>query len=154
MVPRGGGTAAFRADAARMPGAGDEDYDGVDRLISPGSRKARWTRFKWLLFIANTILFLYSLPALIFTILVYLRTLPDSPILLVAHRTELALSTVAASVALATACLGGAGIIMNNRPFLAVYTLMLWVCFGLMVVPGYLTYKRRSLNLDGKVRAP
>ncbi|KAJ7848961.1 hypothetical protein B0H14DRAFT_3867068 [Mycena olivaceomarginata] len=40
---------------------------------------------------------------------------------------------------------------MNNRPFLAVYTLMLWVCFGLMVVPGYLTYKRRSLNLDGKI---
>jgi hypothetical protein len=80
---------------------------------------------------------------------VYLRTLPDSPILLVAHRTELE-----ASVALATACLGGAGTIMNNRPFLAVCTLMLWVCFGLMVVPGYLTYKRRSLNLDGKVRAP
>ncbi|KAJ7306309.1 hypothetical protein DFH08DRAFT_793309 [Mycena albidolilacea] len=51
---------------------------------------------------------------------------------------------------LGTACLGGA-IIMNDRPFLAVYMLMLCVCFGLKFVPGYLTYKRRSLNLDGKI---
>ncbi|KAJ7798694.1 hypothetical protein B0H14DRAFT_3886367 [Mycena olivaceomarginata] len=70
-----------RADARRMPGAGDEDYDRVNR----------WARRVW-----------------------------------------------------------AARIIMNNRPFLAVYTLMLWVCFGLMFVPGYLTYKR-SLNLDGKI---
>ncbi|KAJ7938737.1 hypothetical protein B0H13DRAFT_1587514, partial [Mycena leptocephala] len=29
---------------------------------------------------------------------------------------------------------------------------LLWVCFGLLVVPGYITcYKRRSLNLEGTI---
>ncbi|KAJ7717388.1 hypothetical protein B0H16DRAFT_1611157, partial [Mycena metata] len=37
------------------------------------------------------------------------------------------------------------GILLNNRPFLAVYT-----AFGLLVVPGYITYKRRTLNLEAK----
>ncbi|KAJ7706582.1 hypothetical protein B0H16DRAFT_1345864, partial [Mycena metata] len=36
--------------------------------------------------------------------------------------------------------------VLNNRPFLAVYT-----AFGLLVVPGYNTYKGRTLNLEGKV---
>ncbi|KAJ7679415.1 hypothetical protein DFH06DRAFT_921086, partial [Mycena polygramma] len=112
----------------------------------------RWTRFKVILFVANTLLSCYSLVALIFTLLVYFRTLKDAPILLVANPTELALSTLAASVTLFTALLGWPGILLNNRPFLAVYTFLLWVCFGLLVVPGYLTYKRgTTLNLEGKV---
>ncbi|KAJ7662679.1 hypothetical protein DFH06DRAFT_1471458 [Mycena polygramma] len=157
-MPRGGGTAAFRAGAARMPGAGDEDYDGVDpRGLSklPGGGKGgktpRWTRFKYLLVLANTLLTLYSLAALLFTLSVYLHLLPSFPILLVAHRTELALSTLAAGAGLATALLGWPGILLNNRAFLAVWTLLLWVCFGLLVVPGYITYKRGTLNLEGKV---
>ncbi|KAJ7717407.1 hypothetical protein B0H16DRAFT_1611371 [Mycena metata] len=36
--------------------------------------------------------------------------------------------------------------VLNDRPFLAVYT-----AFGLLVVPGYITYKRRTLNLEAKV---
>ncbi|KAJ7679402.1 hypothetical protein DFH06DRAFT_1291066 [Mycena polygramma] len=150
IVPRGGGVAAFRTNAARMPGAADEDYDGVD-LRRGAPRPARWTRFKVILFVANTLLSLYSLVALVFTLLVYFRTLKDAPILLVANPTELALSTLAASVTLFTALLGWPGILLNNRPFLAVYTFLLWVCFGLLVVPGYLTYKRGTLNLEGKL---
>ncbi|KAJ7244635.1 hypothetical protein B0H12DRAFT_805369 [Mycena haematopus] len=149
MVPRGGGVAAFRANAARMPGATDEDYDGVD--LRRGHRTLRWTRFKVILFGANLLLSIYSLCALVFTLLTYFRTLKDARILLVANRTELALSTLAASVTLFTALLGWPGILLNNRPFLAVYTVLLWVSFGLLVVPGYITYKRRNLNLDGKV---
>jgi hypothetical protein len=153
MVPRGGGVAAFRADAARMPGEGDEDYDGVD--LRPGTllpnRRLRWTRFKSILVLSNTVLSLYSLCALVFTLLTYFHTLKDAPILLVANRTELALSALAASVALFTALLGWPGILLNNRPFLAVYTLLLWVSFAFLVIPGYLTYKRRNLNLEGKV---
>ena len=159
MRPRGGGVAAFRADAARMPAEGDEDYDGVDvrrqSLFPPLSalthRKLRWTRFKSILFLANLVLSIYSLTALIFVILTYLRTLPSSAVVLTANHTELALSALAASVMVLTAALGWPGILLNNRGMLAVYTLLLWVSFGLMVVPGYVTYKRRNLNLDGKV---
>ncbi|KAJ6506892.1 hypothetical protein C8R45DRAFT_970843, partial [Mycena sanguinolenta] len=39
---------------------------------------------------------------------------------------------------------------MNNRGMLAVYTLLLWVSLGLMVVPRYVTYERRNSNLNGK----
>lgn len=49
--------------------------------------------------------------------------------------------------------IGWAGILLNNRAFLAVYTLLLWISFGLLVTPGYMTYKRKTFNLEGKVNA-
>lgn len=62
-------------------------------------------------------------------------------------------STIAASVGTLTALIGWAGILLNNRAFLAVYTLLLWVTFALMVAPGYITYKTRTFNLEGKINA-
>ncbi|KAF7332188.1 hypothetical protein MKEN_00099800 [Mycena kentingensis (nom. inval.)] len=149
-IPRGGGVEAFRSGAPRMPGAGDEDYDGVD-LRNRGKRRLRWTRFKVILFTANTLLATYSLLALVFTLLTWFRTLKDARVLVVANHTELVFSTVAAAFAFLTSLIGFPGILLNNRPFLAVYTLLTWVAFALMVVPGYLTYKRRNLNLEGKI---
>ncbi|KAJ7063803.1 hypothetical protein C8F01DRAFT_1129357 [Mycena amicta] len=148
-MPRGGGVEAFRSGAARMPGTGDEDYDGVD--TRRGGRRLRWTRFKVILFFANTILSIYSLCALVFTLLTWFRTLKDARILLVANQTELVFSTVAATFAFVTSLIGFPGILLNNRPFLAVYTFLLWIAFGLLVVPGYITFKRRNLNLEGKL---
>ncbi|KAJ7732275.1 hypothetical protein B0H16DRAFT_1696431 [Mycena metata] len=54
--------------------------------------------------------------------------------------------TLGAAFALFVSPIGYPGILLNNRPFLAVYT-----AFGLLVVPGYITYKRRTLNLEAKV---
>ncbi|KAJ7767322.1 hypothetical protein B0H16DRAFT_1308780, partial [Mycena metata] len=54
--------------------------------------------------------------------------------------------TLGAAFALFVSLIGYPGILLNNRPFLAVYT-----AFGLLVVPGYITYKRRTLNLEAKV---
>ncbi|KAF7330857.1 hypothetical protein MVEN_02425100 [Mycena venus] len=110
-----------------MPGQNDEDYDGVTSGWFGGGkkgRKLRWNKFKWIL--TPTLSALQTTP-------------------------ELVLSTLAASAAIFTSILGFAGILLNNRGFLAVYTFLLWVCFGLMVVPGYLTYKHRSLNLEAKI---
>ncbi|KAJ7017078.1 hypothetical protein C8F04DRAFT_1280051 [Mycena alexandri] len=118
MMPRGGGVDAFRSNAARMPGKGDEDYDGVD--VRSGGRlggKARWTRFKVILFIANIVLSSYSLCALVFTLLTYFHTLENARILLVANNLELAFSTLRRRV-------------RSIR---------------------YITYKRRTLNLEAKV---
>lgn len=55
---RGGGREAFRAGENRMPDATDEDYDGVQGAWfgkTGGHTKPRmkWTRFKWILFVAN-----------------------------------------------------------------------------------------------------
>ncbi|KAJ7712141.1 hypothetical protein B0H16DRAFT_1342982, partial [Mycena metata] len=106
----------------------------------------RWTRFKVILFVANIVLSCYSLLALVFTLLTYFHTLENARILLVANTSKLALSTLTAALALFVSIIGYPGILLNNRSFLAVYA-----AFSLLVIPGYLTYKRRTLNLEAKV---
>lgn len=57
---RGGGREAFRSGEARMPGEGDEDYDGVQGSLfgKEGGRtrpRLRWNKFKWTLFVSNVL---------------------------------------------------------------------------------------------------
>jgi hypothetical protein len=53
---RGGGRDAFRSNESRMPGANDEDYDGVTGgWASSAKGRLRWNRFKWILFFSNTL---------------------------------------------------------------------------------------------------
>ncbi|KZT18703.1 hypothetical protein NEOLEDRAFT_1159382 [Neolentinus lepideus HHB14362 ss-1] len=148
---RGGGRDAFRANEARMPGAGDEDYDGVSS--GWGGQKMRWNKFKWTLFVGNLLLSIYSLVALIFCLLTWFAAWKHADIVRVGDRTELILSTTAASVGIVTSLIGWAGLLLNNRSFLAVYTFLLWICFALLVTPGYVSYKRRTFNLEGKTNA-
>jgi hypothetical protein len=63
------------------------------------------------------------------------------------------ISTLACSLGLFTSLIGWAGLLLNNRSFLAVYTFLLWIVFIFLLVPGYLTYKRRTFNLEGKINA-
>ena len=56
MRKQGGGREAFKADEPRMPGANDEDYDGVQGAWfggGPNKPALRWTKFKWIMFAAN-----------------------------------------------------------------------------------------------------
>jgi hypothetical protein len=56
---RGGGREAFKSSEARMPGEGDDDYDGVNSGWFGGKDggrtkpRMRWNRFKWILFFSN-----------------------------------------------------------------------------------------------------
>lgn len=50
-----------------------------------------------------------------------------------------------------TSLIGWAGILLNNRGFLAWYTFLLWICFAFLVTPGYIAYKKRTFNLEGKI---
>jgi hypothetical protein len=94
---------------------------------------------------------IYSLVAFIFCLLTWFNVWKHAEILLVGDRTELILSTIAACLGLLTSLIGWAGILLNNRAFLAVYTFLLWVVFAFLVSPGYVSYKRRTFNLEGKV---
>jgi hypothetical protein len=49
--------------------------------------------------------------------------------------------------------MGWAGILMNNRGFLATYTFLTWITFAFLVTPGYMTYRHRTFNLEGKINA-
>ncbi|KIM82161.1 hypothetical protein PILCRDRAFT_470144 [Piloderma croceum F 1598] len=156
---RGGGREAFKSGEARMPGEGDDDYDGVNSGWFGGKDggrtkpRMRWNRFKWILFFSNIVLTVYSLVALIFCLLTWFDVWTHADVVRVGNRPELILSTMAASVGILTALVGWPGLLLNNRSFLAVYTFMLWICFALLVTPGYITYKRRTFNLEGKINA-
>ncbi|KAJ7732544.1 hypothetical protein B0H16DRAFT_1893042 [Mycena metata] len=94
------------------------------------------------------IFFLWTYDSGDVTLLTYFHTLKNARILLVAYTPELALSTLAAAFALFVSLIGYPGILLNNRPFLSVYTFLLWIAFGLLVVPGYITYKRHTLEAE------
>jgi hypothetical protein len=89
--------------------------------------------------------------ALIGCLLIWLNIMHRADVIRVAHRPELILSTAAAVASIFTAVFGWAGVVLNNRSFLALYSFLLWISFALLVVPGYLTYRHQTLNLEGKV---
>ncbi|KAK0431088.1 hypothetical protein EV421DRAFT_1720857 [Armillaria borealis] len=155
---RGGGVEAFRSGESRMPGEADEDYDGVTSGWFGGkdgrsrfAKKLRWNRFKWTLFVANLVLTCYSIVGLICLLLTWFNVWTNADIVRVGNRPELIVSTIAACLGILTSIIGWAGILLNNRSFLAVYAFLLWIVFAFNTAPGYITYKRRELNLEGKV---
>jgi hypothetical protein len=95
----------------------------------------------------------YSLVALIFCLLTWFDVWTHADVIRVGNRPELVISTIAASLGVLTAIIGWPGILLNNRSFLAVFTFMLWICFALLVAPGYITYLRKTFNLEGKINA-
>jgi hypothetical protein len=95
----------------------------------------------------------YSLCSLIICLLIWFDVWSHADVVRVGNRPELVVSTLAATMGIFTATLGWAGIMMNNRSFLAVYTFLLWIAFIFLLVPGYLTYKRHTFNLEGKINA-
>ncbi|KAF5365247.1 hypothetical protein D9758_005486 [Tetrapyrgos nigripes] len=142
---------------------GEVDVRGIRKTAS--KRKMKWNRFKVVLFCTNTLLILWSILGFIFLLLVVFDLFPSSlqdtgtldyghghaSILLIGNHTELAFSFLAVSFGLFTSLIGYTGILLNNRSFLAVYTFLTWVTFAFLVVPGYVTYKKREFNLEGKV---
>ncbi|KAH7924678.1 hypothetical protein BV22DRAFT_1012823 [Leucogyrophana mollusca] len=155
----GGGREAFKPNEPRMPVEGDEDYDGVQGGWFGGKQgghtqpRLRWNKFKWALFIANSLLSTYALAGLIFCLLTWFDVFEHADIVRVGNRPELIVSTIAATLATLTSVIGWAGILLNNRSFLAVYTFVLWIVFALLITPGYMTYKIHAFNIEGKVNA-
>ncbi|KAJ3766754.1 hypothetical protein FB446DRAFT_371390 [Lentinula raphanica] len=144
-----------RNDANDIFGSGrgvqiSEDEDGFTK--GHGDRKnLRWNRFKWILFTTNLLFTLYSLAALIISILIWFDIFQFATVIRVGNTPELILSTLAAAFGLLTSLIGWAGILLNNRSFLAIYTFLLWISFAFLVIPGYVTYKKRAFNLEGKL---
>ncbi|KAG5650505.1 hypothetical protein H0H81_012005 [Sphagnurus paluster] len=150
---QGGGVEAFRSGEARM--GVDDDYDAPVFGGKNGGKKKRlrWNRFKWILFFANICLTLYSLLSLIFCLLTWFNIWTHADIVRVGNQPELIVSTLAASFGVFTSLIGWAGVLLNNRSFLAVYTFFLWITFAFLVVPGYISYRRQAFNLEGKINA-
>ena len=72
-------------------------------------------------------------------------------VLYVADYDLLVLITLASSLLLFTFIVGMAGTILNSRPILAVYALLLWPAFISILAVGYTSYKRYAFSLDRKL---
>lgn len=96
---------------------------------------------------------IYSLAALVVCLLTWFDVWKHADVIRTGNRPELVLSTFAASIGIFTAVIGWAGILLNNRSFLAWYTFLSWITFALLLIPGYMTYKKRTFNLEGKINA-
>ncbi|CAD6890254.1 unnamed protein product [Tilletia laevis] len=116
-----------------------------------GNRRARWNPFKWVMICANLVLTMYAIAGLFGTLLTWANIFENAATVRVGNRAELILSTIASGLCLVAALIGWAGILLNNRAFLSIYVVFLWVAFFFIMAPGYMTFKRRQFNLEGKL---
>ncbi|KAJ3997921.1 Tetraspanin family-domain-containing protein [Lentinula boryana] len=93
----------------------------------------------------------YGSGAMICAILTWFRTWNHADVMYVADNDILILITLAASILMFTAILGITGTLLNSRPILATYTLLLWPALISMLAVGYISYKRYAFSLDRKL---
>jgi hypothetical protein len=133
----------------------------------------QWTLHKWCLLASVTTVFIFGLTCLVFSLLIwfagklsiqsarlcgcdsllYLNSTayPAAPVILITDSPALVLLTFSASLFLLSSLVGITGTLLNSRPILAVYVLLLFPSFLSFVSVGYLTYKKANFSLDAKV---
>ncbi|CAA7261527.1 unnamed protein product [Cyclocybe aegerita] len=116
-----------------------------------GSHLAKWTPFKFFLFISAMTVFSYGCCILILAVSTWLNTWDGADVVVVADYDILIVITLSASILLVTALIGITGILLNSRPLLAVYTFLLWPAMASIVTVGYMSYKRATFSLDRKL---
>jgi hypothetical protein len=150
---------------SQSPVSALEDGQGL------GSSRAHWTVFKWCLLISATTVFAYGMAGLIFSLTTWFKGQSTSrsyspyslisnecssawdqaDVMAVADGDLLILITWAASMLLLTALLGMTGTLLNSRPILAIYAILLWPAFISLLSVGYVAYKRGTFSLDHKL---
>ncbi|KAJ7776777.1 hypothetical protein DFH07DRAFT_951393 [Mycena maculata] len=110
-----------------------------------------WTAFKWCLLFSVCTVLAYGAAALVCALMTWFRTWDQADVMFVADNDILVLLTLAGSILVFTALVGLSGVLLNSRPILAVYTILLWPAFVSLVAIGYLGYKRAAFALDHKL---
>ena len=75
---------------------------------------------------------------------------PAAPVVLITDSPALILITFSSSLLLLASLVGVTGTLLNSRPILAVYVLLLFPSFISFVSVGYVTYKKATFSLDAK----
>ncbi|KAJ8496140.1 hypothetical protein ONZ45_g12555 [Pleurotus djamor] len=127
-------------------------YLGGDKASLGVETMGRWNKFKWTLFLSVLLLLAYSMVLLVASMSVWFRTWARADIISVTDNDILILATISASALLMTFVVGLTGVLLNSRPILAVYTLLLWPSFISVLVIGYVSYKRGTFALDRKLQ--
>ncbi|KZT64181.1 hypothetical protein DAEQUDRAFT_679041 [Daedalea quercina L-15889] len=114
-------------------------------------RVGRWSVHKWCLLLSVSTLLVYGLAGLICAVLTWFRTYELAGVMVVANNDILVLITLSSSILLLCFLVGISGTILNSRPILAVYAILLWPAFLSIVIIGYAAYKQRAFALDRKL---
>jgi Tetraspanin family len=83
--------------------------------------------------------------------MLYFTAYPTAPILLITDSPALILLTFSSLLLLLASLVGITGTLLNSRPILAVYVLLLFPSFISFISVGYITYKKANFSLDAKV---
>ncbi|CAL1713664.1 unnamed protein product [Somion occarium] len=111
----------------------------------------RWTSHKWCLLLSVCTVFTYGMAGLICAVLTWFKTWEHADIMLVTDYNILTLLTIYSAILLLTSLVGTTGTILNSRPILAIYALLLWPALFSILVIGYASYKRYAFSLDRKL---
>ncbi|KAJ6584433.1 hypothetical protein B0H19DRAFT_925797 [Mycena capillaripes] len=110
-----------------------------------------WTVSKWCLLLSVCMVFVYGAAALVCALMTWFRMWDQADVMYVADNDVLILITLTGSLLVFTALVGLSGVLLNSRPILAVYTVLLWPAFVSLVSIGYVAYKRATFSLDHKL---
>ncbi|KAF9516346.1 hypothetical protein BS47DRAFT_1292497 [Hydnum rufescens UP504] len=110
----------------------------------------RWTSYKWVLSFSVLSIFGMGLGGMLVSLGFWLRTWSHADVIRVIDWDILLYTTVASGCLLLTSLVGLPGTLLNSRPLLAFYNILLWPSLISTTTIGYASYKRRTYNLDGK----
>ena len=74
-----------------------------------------------------------------------------SDVVVVTDTDILAYTTLASSLCLVTALIGVIGTMLNSKPILTVYNVLMWPTFVCVLIIGSSAYRRHNLQLDRKL---
>ncbi|KAF5367321.1 hypothetical protein D9757_010091 [Collybiopsis confluens] len=113
----------------------------------------KWTWFKWCLVVSVTSALCYGSSAMVCAILTWFKSESwnNADVMYVTDSDILILLSLSASILMFAALVGLVGTLLNSRPILAVYTLLLWPSLISMLAVGYTSYKRYAFSLDLKL---
>ncbi|KAI0770672.1 hypothetical protein C8Q74DRAFT_1333987 [Fomes fomentarius] len=114
-------------------------------------RVDRWTLHKWCLVLSVCTVFVYGTAGFVCAVLTWFRAWQFADVMYVADYDILVLLTLSSCILLLTALVGLCGALLNSRPLLAVYALLLWPALFSMLAIGYPAYKRYAFSLDRKL---
>ncbi|CAE6492940.1 unnamed protein product [Rhizoctonia solani] len=110
-----------------------------------------WTPEKWALLLSVCSVFVYGLTALVLVLMTWFGIWPKSMIMRIVDYDILVTITSASLIVFGTSLFGICGTLLNSRPLLAIYCVLLWPSFAAMLVVGYTSYRRSAFALPSKM---
>ncbi|KAG8776374.1 hypothetical protein FRC12_000933 [Ceratobasidium sp. 428] len=141
--------------------AGDPDDQHLLALLGYGETGAivewpnAWTPEKWSLLFSVCSVFIYGLAGLLLALMTWFGVWRQSIIIRIIDYDILVIPisaiTSASLILLGTSIFGICGTLLNSRPLLVIYCILLWPSFIGMLVIGYSAYRRAAFALPNKL---